>query len=164
MAVLQIGSIPLCPLLCSLVQTYPASSIVMMRTTPRQEEIDGILRKLGQKKEVLAVLCDLERSPALSFGLTPAVIQGLQRIQEAGCTIRYVIFGSPYILQLLPHPVSSALVAYEKTRGAEEAVLQTLCGTFKPIGKIPIKETTKAHNSVCKIKSTNTSCQSLMHN
>jgi beta-glucosidase-like glycosyl hydrolase len=137
--VLQIGSIPLCPLLRKLVFAYPHFSIAMMRKNPRKEEVDGIIHELTKKKEILIVLCDLERSPTHSFGLTSEVIQSLQRIHETGCVMRYVLFGSPYVIPLLPQPVSSALIAYEKTEGSGKAVLQTLCGTFKPIGKLPVK-------------------------
>jgi beta-N-acetylhexosaminidase len=137
--ILQIGSVPLSPLLHKLVLAYPSASISMMGRNPRQEEIEGFFRELGQKKEVLVVLCDLERSPSLTFGLTPALLQGLQRIQDHGCQIRYTIFGSPYIVPLLPQPVRSALIAYEKTSGSEQAVLQALSGKFKPIGTLPVK-------------------------
>ena len=110
-----------------------------MGKNPRQEEVDGIIRELDQKKELFVVLCDLDRAPDRSFGLTPGVLQGLQKIQETGCTLRYVIFGSPYVMPLLPQPISSALIAYEKTAGAERAVLQALRGTSIPVGKLPVK-------------------------
>jgi hypothetical protein len=136
--IVQIGSLPLCPLLQKLVQAYPTTSIATMRKTPRQEEIKGILHALGRKKKVLVILCDLERSAHLSFGLMPGVIHGLQEILKTGSDIRYVIFGSPYVLTLLPKPISSALIAYEKTKGSEKAVFQALCGTFTPTGQLPV--------------------------
>jgi hypothetical protein len=52
--------------------------------------------------------------------------------------MRYVVFGSPYVIPLLPQP-SSALIAYEKTTGSEEAVFQALRGSFKPVGKLPVE-------------------------
>ncbi len=138
--ILHVGSTPLCSMVRNLIVRYPDSALAAISKAPRHEEIDGVLRALGTKKELLVVLCDLERAP-VSFGITPALIKGLQKLYSSGCTLRYVIFGSPYALALLPQPITSALVAYEKMPGAEQAALDALCGSFRPTGKLPVAKT-----------------------
>jgi beta-glucosidase-like glycosyl hydrolase len=93
----------------------------------------------NQTLEVIVVLCDLERSPGCSFGITDELLNGVQKITDAGARVRYVIFGSPYVLALLPKPVASALVAYERTPGSERAVFLALSGMLEPTGVLPVK-------------------------
>lgn len=139
MAVLQVGDMTLCPLLRDLVQAYPSTQIESWRRQPRPEEVDGLLTALKKKTELLVVLCDLERAPGRSFGMTEELLRGLQRVLDTGVKIRYVIFGSPYALALLPKPVTSALVAYERTPGSERAALEALSGVYEPKGILPVR-------------------------
>lgn len=137
--IVHVGSVPLSTMVQKLSAHYPDISIAMMRKKPRSEEVAGVIRALEGKKEALVVLCDLDRFPSLQFGLTPELIKGLEEIAKTGCTLRYIIFASPYVLRLLPQPVSSALVAYEKTQGSEKAVFQALLDTFTLKGRLPVK-------------------------
>ena len=139
MVVLQVGDMTLCPLLRDLVQAYPSTQLESWRRQPRPEEVDGLLASLTKKTELLVVLCDLERAPSRSFGMTEELLKGLQRVLDTGVKIRYVIFGSPYALALLPKPVTSALVAYERTHGSERATLEALSGVYEPKGILPVR-------------------------
>jgi hypothetical protein len=139
MAVLQVGDTDLCPSLRDLAQAYTSIQVEAWRRQPRPEEIDGLLALLKKKTELLVVLCDLERAPGRSFGMTEEVLQGLQRVVDTGIKVRYVVFGSPYALALLPKPLLSALVAYERTAGSERAVFEALSGAFDPKGVLPVR-------------------------
>ena len=136
---LQVGDSALCPLIRDLVQAYPASQVEAWRRQPRQEEIDGLFSALKKKTDLLVVLCDLERSASRSFGISEELLKGLQRVVDTGTKVRYVIFGSPYVLPLLPKPVTGALVAYENTPGSERAVFLALSGVFEPTGVLPVR-------------------------
>lgn len=94
---------------------------------------------LKKKTELLVVLCDLERSPARSFGMSEELLKGLRRVIDTGVKVRYVVFGSPYVLAGLPKPVTSALVAYERTPGSERASFEALSGAFEPKGVLPVR-------------------------
>lgn len=137
--ILQVGNIPLCPLVRELVRDSPSLAVSAIRRNPTPNDIAGLISELGEKGELVVVLSDTERSAALSFGITPELIEGLKTLQSRGLRIRYVIFGSPYILNLLPKPVVSALVAYEKTAGSEKAVAEVLRGSVIPSGILPVK-------------------------
>ena len=137
--IVHVGSTPLSPVLRRLVEHNPSLQIDALRKDPRDEDVDGILHDMKDKNELLLVLSDLERSPAASFGITKTLKAALDRLNQSGKTIRYVIFGSPYVLGYLPSPVTSALVAYEDTEGSCEAVYKVLIGKSRPEGKLPIQ-------------------------
>ena len=147
MVLLQVGDMPMCPLIRDLVQAYPSARVESWRRRPRQEEIDGLLialesfakGSLKKKSDLLVVLCDLERSPSRLFGISDELLLGLQKIVNTGARVRYVIFGSPYVLALLPKPNSSALVAYERTPGSERAAFMALSGVLEPTGILPVR-------------------------
>lgn len=139
MAVLQVGDMTLCSFLRDLVQAYPSTQLESWRRQPRPEEVEGLLASLKKKTELLVVLCDLERSPARSFGMSEELLKGLRRVIDTGVKVRYVVFGSPYVLAGLPKPVTSALVAYERTPGSERASFEALSGAFEPKGVLPVR-------------------------
>jgi beta-glucosidase-like glycosyl hydrolase len=136
--VVNVGNGLLCPLGRDLAKAFPTTSIAAVRRAPTKDEEAGLLRAVEDRQEILVVLSDLERSPALAFGITPELVQMLRTIQDKGVRIRYVLFGSPYILSILPQPILSALVAYEHTMGSEQAVLAVLGGKAMPTGVLPV--------------------------
>lgn len=137
--VLQVGDVTLCPFIQDLVQAYPASQVESWRRQPRPEEVEGVLASMKTKTELLVVLCDVERAPSRSFGITEELVKDLQRVVDSGMKVRYVIFGSPYVLMVLPKPVISALVAYERTPGSERAAFEAVSGAFEPKGVLPVR-------------------------
>ncbi len=137
--VVQVGSTPLSPFLRRLSEHIPSLQIDAIRKDPREEDVDGIIDDLRNKKEVLIVLCDLERTPATSYGLSKNLLAALQRISQSGKSIRYIIFGSPYVLSSLPQPLTSALIAYEATQEAQEAAFEALVGKVRPEGRVPVQ-------------------------
>ena len=121
------------------MQAYPAAQVEAWRRQPRQEEVDGLFSTLKKKTDLLVVLCDLERSASRSFGVSEELVKGLQQVVDTGTKVRYVIFGSPYVLALLPKPITAALVAYENTPGSERAVFLALSGALEPTGVLPVR-------------------------
>ena len=136
---LQIGDMPLCPLVQDLSLAYPSAEVASWRRRPRQEEVDGLLDALKKKPTLLVILCDLDRSAGRSFGISDELLMGLRRVTAGGTKVQYVIFGSPYVLALLPQPVTSALVAYERTMGSERAAFLALSGVLAPTGILPVR-------------------------
>ena len=136
---LQVGDTVACPLIRELAQRHPQIRVLSWSRKPRQDDVTGLLLEVKGPNEVLVILSDLERSAACSFGITAEVVQGLQKVADSGVRVRYVVFGSPYVLGLLPRPILSALVAYERTCGSEQAVFQALCGLYEPTGILPVR-------------------------
>lgn len=134
----QIGSTPLCHTARSLLVAHPELDIAWMRKDPRAEDTLGILDALHGKTEALIILNDTDRTPGTSFGLTPEVLQALHRIHASGQHVRYIIFGSPYILYYLPKNYASALVFYENTDAAQQAAENILFKKNTPQGVLPI--------------------------
>lgn len=137
--IVHVGSTPLSPLLRRLIEHNPALHIDALKKDPREEDVDGILHDLRNKNELLLVLSDLERSPSTSFGITKNLTAAFTRLNQSGKRVRYVIFGSPYVLNYLPTPITSALIAYEDTDGAHEAVYKAMVGKASATGRIPVQ-------------------------
>lgn len=100
------------------------------------EEVESLVAQAGEAKVVIVSLHDIRRNFNRPFGITPATIDLLNRLQQKSKVI-ISLFGTPYALKQLP--VTSAVIcAYENLPDLEVAAAQQIFGALPFKGKLPV--------------------------
>lgn len=102
------------------------------------EEVTTCLNQAAKCDRVIITLSELHKNAQSKYGIADNTLTLIQKLKKAGKKITIIVFGTPYSLKYLDE-TDIQIVAYEDAQPAQRAVVDVLCGTLQPTGKLPIK-------------------------
>jgi len=122
-----------------------------LSSTPDWIDLENLIKTTENDEKIIVGLFEITKANAQienrkfdsqNFGIAPATLELIRRLQERGKKVILAVFGTPYSLKHFEE-VPTIIMAYEDDPDAQKAAAKIITGELTAKGKLPVSVSEK---------------------